>query len=81
MNNPFMQMMFQMMNSQNPVQMMQAFAGQNNPAGQMMAQAMRMFHNCNSQQDFETCCRNIAQQKGIDLGQAQQMFQSMMPKR
>lgn len=81
MNNQFMQMMFQMVNSRNPMQMAQAIAGQNNPMGQMMAQALRMYQNCGNQQDYNTCCQNIVQQKGVDLGQAQQMFQSMMPKR
>lgn len=75
--NPMMQMMFQMMTAQNPQQLMQTFASQN----PLFAQAMRMAQSAQNPQDLQTIAGNIAKEKGIDIGQAQQMFEQMMPKR
>lgn len=75
--NQMAQIFMRMMTAQNPQQMMMAFAGQN----PLFAQAMRMAQNAQSQQDLQQIASNIAKEKGIDIGQAQQMFEQMMPKR
>lgn len=68
--NNIMQMMQMLQGASNPSAMMQQMAGQN----PMMKMAMEMA-NGKSPDQIKQVVQNIASQKGIDMGQLQQMAQ------